>query len=166
MSEPIDRNWLAGILATAEGAWQAFVVPTALAGWVVYKSLISRNDTRRVTEADRLAAYMNRLEARIVVMDAENGAARKLTEDERREFARLMEEARRDGMRGWDLARFHYELVTTLIHIINNLLQIAADDPPPERYVVAVKMIAQRMKNVTIPDTLEAPIPRPPDAKP
>ena len=70
-----QANWWTGAIQTATSVWQAFVVPGALAAWVVYKFRVGRTDTARTTEADRSAAYMDRLEKRVAAQDADRVAA-------------------------------------------------------------------------------------------
>jgi hypothetical protein len=119
MSGPSDGNWYSGILSTATGVWQAFIVPTALGGWVVYQRLSGKKDDRRISEADRIAAYMNRIEARIVVQDAENKVLRaELVEERAGRF-----EERRDKMRGWGLARYWEQQCRDDRHAIYNVIQ-------------------------------------------
>ena len=144
MAEGSGGSWWAGAIATATSVWQAFVIPIGLAGWAVYKSTVGRADTRRVTEADRAAAYMNRLEARIVTQDAENLALRRELDETRaangQETARLINAtgARysaeyRDKMRRWDLARSWWQECQDLRHDFANVAQQRGIDwTPPD----------------------------------
>ena len=118
MSIGADGNWLQGIISTATSVWQAFIVPSVLGLWVFYQRQTNRSDNRRTSEADRLAAYMDRLEARIVVMEAEYKVQRiELTEE------------RRDKMRGWNLARWWEQRCHDDRHALGNMRQRSATLP-------------------------------------
>ena len=112
MSIPADGNWLQGIISTATSVWQAFIVPSALALWVVYQRQTSRSDNRRTSEADRMANYATRLETRLAVEDA----------DKQLLHAELAEE-KRDKLRGWYLARWWERRCHEDRHLLGNMRQ-------------------------------------------
>lgn len=99
---------------------------------------------------------------RVLAFAADAAAARARVREVEMQFDADTRELRADRQRGWDLARHHYGLMSFLAHLISNMLQIVADDPPAERYVATVRAVARRMDGVNIPETLEAPIPRSP----
>lgn len=81
------------------------------------------------------------------------------------EFDKQYRLLRQDNQRGWDLARYHFGLLSFVVHLMNNLLSVVSmsepNDPDPNRLLSVVKNAMVRMSGVKIPITLEEPIPDP-----
>jgi hypothetical protein len=84
-----------------------------------------------------------------------------------READEANRDIRYDRQRGWDLARYHFGLMSFLAHLINNVT-LVGETASAEDTQEIVRTVAIRMKTVRIPLSLEDPIPdrRAPAPKP
>lgn len=100
-------------------------------------------------KAEELAAK-SRIEA--IVEDA-NAARKRLrgVDDE-------LHECRTDRDRGWDLARYHFGLLATLAHLLNNIFQVEQDSTSPDTVVAIVRSMRKRVEVLQLPNTLEEPL--------
>lgn len=76
---------------------------------------------------------------------------------------RRVQEAEERGQRGWDLARYHYGLMSNLSYILNDIFRSL--DGTPESVVGVCRNAVTRMAMVAIPKSLEEPLPERHDEK-
>lgn len=93
---------------------------------------------------------------RIQAIAEDAAEARKRLREAEIAFDLRFRELYTDRQRGWDLARYHFGLVSFLWYLINNLVQSGGG---PDAVVATLHETAERLKTVKIPLTLEEPIP-------
>ena len=75
------------------------------------------------------------------------------------EYEVRLRKLRKDSQRAWDLASYHFSLVTVMAHLFNNLFTVITMGGDADRIVASARNCQLRMKDVRIPITLEEPIP-------
>lgn len=150
----------------AVGAGVAAIV--AAVGAVIAGVYTGRNGRAKDEDEARIKLTQSRIEResaveaatkiRIedLVRDAQD--ARKRLREVEDEFDDRETDLRRKGQRGWDLASYHFGLVAFLSHLLNNIFTSVSIDGTPEQVFKAVQNAMARMKTVTIPVSLEAPL--------
>lgn len=74
------------------------------------------------------------------------------------EFSSEMRESRGYAQRGWDLARYHFGLLASVVHLLNNVLTVEAMGGSPDALLLTVQNAKRRMESLGhIPISLEDP---------
>lgn len=105
-------------------------------------------------EAAEELASKSRIEA--IAADATD-ARRRLREAEDT-FEQDIREARTYAQRGWDLARYHFGMLASVAHLLNNILTIESLGGTPEALTSTVQNARRRMETMTLPVSLESPL--------
>lgn len=105
-------------------------------------------------KAEEIAAK-SRIEA--IVEDA--ALARRRLRESEAEYDQLLHESRTHAQRGWDLARYHFGLLSTVVHLMNNIFQVETSEGSPDQLMAVVRNSKRRMDSINIPLSLEDPIP-------
>lgn len=116
---------------------------------------IKLQDFRLQREAAEELASKGRIEA--VAADAAD--ARKRLREAEDEFEKQMRESRVYAQRGWDLARYHFGLLASVVHLINNILAVQSLGGSNEALETSVQNAKRRMDSLgRLPISLEDPL--------
>lgn len=97
-------------------------------------------------------------EARRRLREAEDEFDKQIRET-RNEFDKQIRDLRSYAQRGWDLAQYHFGLLATIAHLLNNILIIETLEGTPERLVAVVQNARRRMESLgPLPVSLEDPL--------
>lgn len=116
---------------------------------------LSLENFRLQREAAEEAASKGRIEA--IAADATD--ARKRLREAETQFEIDIREARDYAQRGWDLARYHFGLLASVAHLLNNILNVESIGGSAEVVMTAVQNAKRRMESLgTLPVSLEDPL--------
>lgn len=100
--------------------------------------------------------YTGKLSRRSEESKQQLAFAAMMAEDAERSRRRV-QEAEEHGQRGWDLARYHYGLVSSLAYLLQDIFRSL--DGTPESVVEVCRSAVARMAMTAIPKSLEEPLP-------
>jgi hypothetical protein len=104
-------------------------------------------------KAEELAA-----KSRIEAIADDAAQARKRLREQEAEYDQMLHEARQHGQRGWDLARYHFGLLATVAHLMNNIFSVDTMGGPAETLQTVVRNSMRRMESIKLPMSLEEPL--------
>jgi hypothetical protein len=106
-------------------------------------------------EAAEEAASKGRIEA----IAADAAEARKRLREVEMEVDLQLREARTYAQRGWDLARYHFGMLASVAHLLNNILTVEGMGGSPESLQSSVQNAKRRMDSLgPLPVSLEDPL--------
>lgn len=106
----------------------------------------------------REAAEEQASRTRIEAIAADAADARRRLREAEDEFEKDMRESRNYAQRGWDLARYHFGMLASVAHLLNNILTIEGLGGTPDALLNTVQNARRRMETMTLPVSLESPL--------
>lgn len=96
--------------------------------------------------------------SRIEAIAEDAAQARKRLRETEQEYDQMLHDARQHGQRGWDLARYHFGLLATVAHLMNNIFNIESMSGSQDALQAVVRTSMKRMETIKLPMTLEEPL--------
>lgn len=104
-------------------------------------------------ERERAEEIASRSRIEAIADDAAD--ARKRLREQEAEYDKMLHDSRRHGQRGWDLARYHFGLLATVAHLMNNIFNVESMGGSTDVLQTVVRNSMKRMETVRLPVSLE-----------
>lgn len=151
----IDWQPLAIVLGSVSAA-----VATVIVGIITGRNNRRRDQTE--TENQRASAAFQRdkaeqdaSRARIEEIARDAVEVRKRLRETEDEYERRTRELRAYGQRGWDLASYHFSITSTVVHLLNNIFQVAEIESSGPLLLNIVRTSYSRFQTLRVPISLE-----------
>lgn len=96
--------------------------------------------------------------SRIEAIAEDAAQARKRLRETEQEYDQMLHDSRQHAQRGWDLARYHFGLLATVTHLMNNIFNIETMGGSLDTLQSVVRTSMRRMESIKVPMTLEEPM--------